>query len=136
MPNSINSNLPVILAVDDMPMNLRIVKVFLDKQFTVIPAKNGTEAIAILKAKKIDLILLDIEMPGMSGFDVLEELHKLPSKTGVPVICVTGIEPTPEFITKVLHSGAQDFICKPFDQKVLQAKVCKAISINIDEVKD
>ncbi|GMO54474.1 MAG: hypothetical protein Ta2G_13460 [Termitinemataceae bacterium] len=118
---------PIILAIDDMQMNLRIEKVFLEKKYNVLTAKSGREAIAILKAQKIDLILLDIEMPVMSGFEVMEELEKIPSKMGVPIICVTGVDSTPEFITKVLHSGAVDFICKPFDQETLESKVEKAI---------
>ncbi|MDR2841674.1 MAG: response regulator [Spirochaetaceae bacterium] len=120
---------PVVLVVDDMPMNLRIVKVFLDKQFTVITAKSGDDALGILKQRKIDLILLDIEMPGKSGFDVMEEIKKMPSKIGVPVICITGMDSTPEFITKVVHSGVQDYICKPFDQATLEHKVRKALGI-------
>ncbi|GHT50766.1 hypothetical protein FACS1894102_6460 [Spirochaetia bacterium] len=122
-----STRIPVILAIDDMQMNLRIEKVFLEKSYNVITAKCGSEAINILKSNKVDVILLDIDMPVMSGFQVMEEIQKIPSKMGVPIICVTGIDPTPEFITKVLHSGAVDFICKPFDQDTLESKVQKAV---------
>ncbi|GMO46415.1 MAG: hypothetical protein Ta2B_27940 [Termitinemataceae bacterium] len=119
--------LPVVLAIDDMQINLRIVKVFLDKQYDVLTAKSAPEALNILKAKKIDLILLDIEMPEMDGFAFLEALAKIPSKLCIPVICVTGLDSTPDFITKVLHSGVKDYICKPFDQDTLIGKIKKAI---------
>ncbi|MDR0540479.1 MAG: response regulator [Spirochaetaceae bacterium] len=121
---------PVILAIDDLPMNLRIIKVFLDKGFIVIPSKSGAEGLAILKTKKIDLILLDIEMPGMSGFEFIQEMKKIPERKDTPIICVTGLDPTPEFITQVINAGAKDFITKPFEPGVLKSKICKTLNIS------
>ncbi|MDR2521392.1 MAG: response regulator [Spirochaetaceae bacterium] len=127
----IPGGIPVILAVDDMPMNLRVIKVYLEKGFVVIPVKSAAEALVILKTKSIDIILLDIEMPGMSGFEFIQEMKKLPApKKDVPVICVTGLDPTPEFITQVISAGAKDFITKPFEPDVLKTKICKILNIN------
>jgi CheY-like chemotaxis protein len=130
----ISGALPVILAIDDLPMNLRIVKVFLDKGYVVLPVKTGHEGLAIVKTKRVDLILLDIEMPGMDGFEFMRELKKMPEKKDTPIICVTGLDPTPEFITQVIAAGAKDFITKPFEPGTLKSKICKILELNADGI--
>jgi putative two-component system response regulator len=117
----------VILAIDDNPVNLRTLKVCLEKHFEVIPVKSGVEGLRVLKARAVDLILLDIEMPVMSGFDFLDELRIMPDKKFIPVICVTAHDATPEFISTVVHAGARDFVTKPIDSDVILGKVTKAL---------
>ena len=125
----VKKTLPVILAIDDMPMNLRMIKVFLEHEFVVIPVKTALEGLGILKTKKIDIILLDIGMPGMGGFEFIAEMKKMPEKKDTPVICVTGLDATPEFITQVISTGAKDFITKPYDAPTLKVKVRKVLNI-------
>jgi CheY-like chemotaxis protein len=119
----------VILAIDDNPVNLRTLAVVLEKRFEVIPVKSGMEGLRVLKARNIDLILLDIEMPVMSGFDFLDELRNLPDKRAIPVICVTGHDATPEFISAVIRAGARDFVTKPIESDIILNKAAKALRI-------
>ncbi|GHU44295.1 hypothetical protein FACS1894190_15550 [Spirochaetia bacterium] len=130
MKTSNGQKLPVILAIDDTPMDLRIVQVFLDKKYDILTAKNGPYGLELVKKQEIGLILLDLNMPTMSGFAFLAELHKIPAKMDIPVICITGLDSTPELITQVIHAGAQDFISKPFDKEILESKVRKALKID------
>jgi PleD family two-component response regulator len=125
MPNT--SNRKIILAVDDMSMNLRTIKVSLDKFFDVRLAKSGELALSVLKTTRVDLILLDIEMPEMSGFEVLGFIKKLPELKDIPVIFVTSHVST-DLITKALKSGARDYVMKPFEPDVLLRKVYAALN--------
>jgi putative two-component system response regulator len=125
MPNTTNRK--IILAVDDMSMNLRTIKINLDKFFDVRLAKSGELALSVLRNTRVDLILLDIEMPEMSGFEVLEYIKKLPDLKDIPVIFVTSHVST-ELITKALKSGARDYIMKPFEPDVLLKKVYAALN--------
>jgi CheY-like chemotaxis protein len=119
-----------ILAVDDVALNLRTVKTALDKIFEVRIAKSGDLAMAILKNEKIDLILLDIEMPEMSGFEFMQAL-KVKLSAGTiekipPVIFVTA-HATPELLAQAKNAGAIGYVIKPFDPQVLLAKVSEAL---------
>jgi putative two-component system response regulator len=120
-------NRKIILAVDDMSMNLRTIKVNLEKSFDVRLAKSGELALSVLKTTRVDLILLDIEMPDMSGFEVLAFIKKLPELKDIPVIFVTSHVST-ELITKALKSGARDYVMKPFEPEVLLRKVYAALN--------
>jgi putative two-component system response regulator len=119
MPNNIKKT---ILAVDDMSLNLRTIKVTLERYFDVRLAKSGDLALAILGTTLVDLILLDIEMPGMSGFEALEQIREKTAAKNVPVIFVTSHVST-ELISKALKCGAKDYIMKPFEPEVLIRKV-------------
>jgi len=121
----------VILAIDDMPMNLRILRIFLEKYFEVIPVKSGLEGISVIERRNdINVILLDIEMPVMSGFEFMEKLHELPGdKAKIPVICVTGLDATPDFIKDCIRKGARDYVTKPVEPDILKPKVCKILGI-------
>jgi CheY-like chemotaxis protein len=121
------SNRKIILAVDDMSMNLRTIKVSLEKFFDIRLAKSGELALSILRTTRVDLILMDIEMPDMSGFEVLEFIKKLPELKEIPVIFVTSHVST-DLITKALRSGARDYIMKPFEPDVLLRKVYAALN--------
>jgi CheY-like chemotaxis protein len=117
-----------------MSMNLRTIKVNLDKFFDVRLAKSGELALSILKNTRVDLILLDIEMPDMSGFEVLEFIKKLPELKDIPVIFVTSHVST-ELITRAMKSGVKDYIMKPFEPEVLLRKVYAALNgVNVKDV--
>ena len=119
-----------VLVIDDNPVNLRAVKIYLGERFEVIPARSGADGFSVLKARKVDCILLDIEMPHMSGFDFLKELKNKPDKSQIPVICVTGLEATAEFICSVVEAGFKDYISKPFEPATVISKVSKELGVS------
>jgi CheY-like chemotaxis protein len=112
----------VILAVDDMSMNLRTMKVILEEKYDVRLAKSGELALEMLKGIKVDLVLMDIEMPGMTGFEVVDALRKIPGCEEVPVIFITS-HATPDLIVAAYEHGAGDYIVKPINADVLLNKV-------------
>lgn len=113
MDNDSKKVLAHILVVDDDLMNLRIVEMMLGKQFQVSCVTSGAEALAFLKEQKPDLILLDLRMPQMDGFQVLEQLKAEEGYQAIPVVFLTG-EEDPEVRKQGLEKGALDFITKPF----------------------
>jgi CheY-like chemotaxis protein len=117
----------IILVVDDMSLNLRSIKVTLEKYYDVRLAKSGELALSILGNTRVDLILLDIEMPGMSGFETLDLIRLQPNAENVPVIFVTSHVST-ELITKALKHGAKDYVMKPFEPEILVRKVYAALN--------
>lgn len=125
-----------ILAVDDVALNLRAVKIALDKSFEVRIAKSGDLALEIIGSERIDLILLDIEMPRMSGFDFMNAVKEKVSKGTLrdipPVIFVTA-HATPELLAQAKLSGALGYVIKPFDPKVLHEKVLEVLGLEIPE---
>jgi putative two-component system response regulator len=115
----------IILAVDDMPMNLTAIRTILHNDFDIRLAKSAKTALAMLNTVKADLILLDIEMPEMSGFEFLEYLRttaEYPEYRRIPVIFVTS-HATEDFIARAASSGAEDYVVKPIVPAVLLEKV-------------
>jgi putative two-component system response regulator len=119
-------NRKVVLAVDDTIVDLRTVRNALDKFYEVKVVKSSEQALLVLASTKIDLILLDIEMPGMSGFDILETIKKIPSTRDIPVIFVSS-HVSIDLISQALKRGAVDYIVKPFEPGVLLKKTFSAL---------
>jgi putative two-component system response regulator len=111
-----------ILTVDDIIPSLKVIGKILEDNFDVYLAKSIDTASRILKANKVDLILLDIEMPEMSGFDYMKQLRETPQYRDIPVIFVTS-HATKEFIAQAMNSGAKDFIVKPVAPNILIEKI-------------
>jgi putative two-component system response regulator len=116
----------VILAVDDIIPSLNVIRKVLEDTFEVCLAKSIDMASMILKTNKVDLILLDIEMPEMSGFEYLKCLRQTPQYRDIPVIFVTS-HATKEFIVQAMSSGAKDFIVKPVNPDTLTEKIHAAL---------
>ncbi|MCL1916479.1 MAG: response regulator [Desulfovibrionaceae bacterium] len=115
--------LPLILLVDDNLTNLKYAGLQLaDASYTIKLAKSGEQALKIALMSAPDLILLDIEMPGMDGFETLARMRKYERLARVPVIFLTGKQDSASEV-KALQMGACDFITKPFTKKVLQHRV-------------
>ena len=120
---------PVILVVDDQPQNIELLEAYLVPQgYEIVKAANGEEALA-LAAELPDLILLDIMMPKMSGFEVLEKLRADEKTRLIPVVMITALRETEDRV-KALEAGCDDFISKPFDKIELLARIMSILKIS------
>jgi putative two-component system response regulator len=117
----------IILAVDDLASNLTKIKEVLGNEYDVRLAKSAQMALSMLNRIDVDLILLDIEMPGMNGFDFMRERAEDYQKSKIPVIFVTS-HASKEFVVRAAHAGAKDYVAKPFDLATLQRKVKNVLS--------
>lgn len=118
-----------ILIVDDVVSNVLLLKVLLSKEkYNILTASGGKEAIAITMEKKPDLILLDVMMPEITGFEVAQKLKDNPETSQIPIIFLTALNST-EDIVNGFHAGANDFITKPFNKEELLVRVNHQISL-------
>ncbi|MDR1516266.1 MAG: response regulator [Synergistaceae bacterium] len=117
-----NNSTPVILTVDDDPIILNSILSTLKQEYNVRPFTSGETALKFLSRNMADLILLDYNMPGMSGFDVLGALQADPRLREIPVIFLTGSVNGDDEI-QALEMGAMDYLLKPFKPKSLQTRV-------------
>jgi putative two-component system response regulator len=117
----------VILAVDDTPENLDVVRGALGGDYIIKAAINGMIALKIAEKAPPDLILLDIRMPGMDGFEVMDKLQTGEDTRRIPVIFLTG-ESDSEVKQRARDMGAAGFVTKPIDGAVLRQTVVTALS--------
>lgn len=106
------NNKAKILVIDDVQTNLVLVKAVLSKSYSVATALSGIKILELLETEKPDLILLDIMMAGMDGFEVLRVIRQTEDYKDVPVIVVSALG-TPEEISKAYDMGANDYVRKP-----------------------
>ncbi|MCU0965019.1 MAG: response regulator [Burkholderiaceae bacterium] len=126
-----------ILVVDDTPANVKLlVDVLGAKGYTVSSAANGEEALVRIGVSPPDLVLLDIMMPGLSGYDVCRRIRANPATALLPVVLCTSLDPKQERVNGI-EAGADDFIPKPINQQELFARVKSLLRIKSlqDEVK-
>jgi len=122
---------PVILAVDDQEPNIRLVGAILTQSgYEVIPAFDGEQALARAAVRTPDLILLDMRMPGLDGFAVVERLRSDPRTRDVPVIFLTAAAER-EHLVKAFAAGAVDYLTKPFVAEELIARVRAHIELKL-----
>jgi len=117
-----NEKKPIILIVDDELSSLKILNQILSNDYDILMAKSGEEALELAVSEIPDLILLDVIMGDMSGYDVLLKLKKLPETSLTPVIFITGLT-SAEDEEKGLILGASDYIAKPYLDVVVRARV-------------
>jgi diguanylate cyclase (GGDEF)-like protein len=123
-----------VLIVDDEKANCIMISQILKNDYTVYIATNGHEAIDVAKKKQPDIILLDIMMPGLSGYEVLAVLKETIETKNIPVIFVTGLN-NEEDEEKGLYLGAEDYITKPFSPAIVKLRVQKIIqTLNQKEI--
>ena len=111
-----------ILVIDDVSTNLKYANMILHDQYEVTTLKSGKDALEYLSDHIPDLILLDICMQGMNGYEVMEHLKKNPATAKIPVILITA-EFEEESREKGISLGAVDFINKPFEPQVLLNRI-------------
>lgn len=118
-----------ILIVDDIESNVLLLKVLLtSEKFNIVTASNGTQALSQVKEENPDLILLDVMMPDMSGFEVSQKLKENPETAHIPIIFLTALNSSSD-IVKGFQAGGNDFISKPFNKKELVIRVNHQISL-------
>jgi signal transduction histidine kinase len=118
-----------VLAVDDEPRNLEVVSHFLEMEgFRVATAGDGEAALAAVAAEAPDVILLDVLMPGLEGFEVCRRLKADPATVFIPVVILTALKGTQERI-KGAAAGADDFLSKPFDHVELVTRVKSLVRV-------
>ncbi|WP_040257179.1 PleD family two-component system response regulator [Rickettsia hoogstraalii] len=126
-----------ILVVDDIETNIKLLTAKLLKEYyTVLTANSGKEALAILKKGKIDIILLDVMMPEMDGFEVCKTIKTDPETTHIPVVMVTALSDIDDRV-KGLEAGADEFLTKPVNDTALfvRLKSLSRMKSLIDELK-
>jgi adenylate cyclase len=112
-----------VLVVDDTPHNVKLLADLLGvKGYAVATAANGEEALAKLPIEKPDLVLLDVMMPGLSGYEVCQRIRANAETALLPVVMVTSLDPQQERV-KGIEAGADDFLSKPINQPELFARV-------------
>jgi class 3 adenylate cyclase len=112
-----------VLVVDDTPSNVKLLSDILrSRGYAVVTATNGPEALACIDREPPDLVLLDVMMPGMSGYEVCRKIREQPATALLPVVMVTALDPTQERV-KGIEAGADDFLTKPIHQPEIVARV-------------
>ncbi|WP_374324696.1 diguanylate cyclase domain-containing protein [Azonexus sp.] len=115
-----------VLAVDDTPAILQLLEMALGIDYEVVTAESGAQALEIFPQRRFDLVLLDLLMPGMNGFETLTELQKLPSFNGTPVIFLTAMDDLASECS-ALEMGADDYITKPFKPNLVRLRIANIL---------
>lgn len=135
--NKVESGLgkPKLLLVDDEPVNLRVLKQLLAQDYTLYFAKSGEEALRLVEKQRPDLVLLDVMMPEMTGFEVCKTIKSNAQLSAIPIIFVTALnDPTDE--AEGFEAGGVDYITKPISPAVVKARVKNHLSlVNADELR-
>jgi two-component system, cell cycle response regulator len=126
-----------ILVVDDVAANVRLLEVRLVAEyFEVVTASSGAEALEACENGKIDVVLLDVMMPGMDGFEVCRRLKADPATAHIPVVMVTALDQAADRV-KGLEAGADDFLTKPVNDLQLMTRVKSLVRLKVltDELR-
>lgn len=126
--NATTTDDATILVVDDLPQNIKLLDAILSPRgFTVLSAGSGREALELLSAQVPDLVLLDIVMPGIDGYETCRRIRSNPVTSFLPVVMITASGD--EQKVRAIEAGADDFISKPFDQAELLARVRSLVRV-------
>src|ERR1700727_989342 len=111
-----------VLVADDVAANVRLLEARLSAEyFDVVTAMSGKEALAICERAECDLVLLDVMMPDLDGFEVCRRLKSNPATHHIPVVMVTALDQSSDRV-RGLEAGADDFLTKPVDDEALLAR--------------
>ena len=118
----------ILIVDDDLANREALHEVLTHTGFEVFSSESGEKALELLNAESVDLILLDITMPGMDGFEVLKRVRTLQGRSELPIIMVTGREER-DHVVRALESGANDYVTKPLDLPILLARLRSQLSL-------
>jgi PleD family two-component response regulator len=121
-----DENKVIVLAIDDDAQQLREYKEFLVPRYDLRVVKSASDALSFLNSNKVDIILLDIGMPNISGFEFLGDIRKIPSYMDVPIIIVSG-NTHRSFLDQAKNSKVFDTLIKPVKQEELVGTIEKAL---------
>lgn len=116
-----------VLVVDDEPAMLLLVKRILSGEFEVAGAESGEEALKLVEKDMPDLILLDIMMPRMDGWEFLERFKRLKSAEKIPVVILSARSLASEVLSGLAVEGIVDYVTKPFDKEELKKRIKEAM---------
>lgn len=122
-------DMKTIMVVDDTPSNLQYAMQVLSEKYKVVPVKSGVAALTALDKVRPDLILLDIEMPDMDGYETIRKIKQKPDCENIPVIFLTS-HADKESEIRGFKEGAGDFIMKPFVPEIMLARVASQIQLS------
>ena len=129
-----NPQNPIILCVDDEEANLKLLeKILVPRGYAVVSAASGKDALLKIKSQTIDLVLLDIIMPEMDGFEVCRQIKEDQKLRNIPVIMITALTAKQDRI-RGIEAGAEEFLSKPFDQTEVLARI--KILLKVKELND
>jgi response regulator RpfG family c-di-GMP phosphodiesterase len=112
-----------LLIVDDNPDNLLVLDALLGRDYELFRALSGKQALEVLEEKPVDAILLDIEMPGMDGYETTRRIKQIPRCQEIPIILISGVFTEDPYVKKGYEAGAIDYFTKPFNSTLLKQKV-------------
>lgn len=118
-----------ILIIEDNEMNIEILQEMLEKKYTLIISKNGYSGIDNAVTKKPDLILLDIMLPDVNGFQIAKELKTFNSTKDIPILFISAVA-NKDVIESSAKLGVEGYILKPFHKEKLESKILQIISPN------
>ena len=126
-----------ILIVDDEPKNLRLLDLLLSPNYNIIKASDGQKALELLQTDIVDLILLDIMMPGLNGFEICTAIKADQQHSDIPIIMLTSLNDNNNQI-KGLKAGAADYVTKPFELEILEVRIKTQLELKRkkDELKN
>lgn len=123
-----------ILIVDDHPENLVALEAILDDvDCSILKANSGNEALSLLLKNDVALVLLDVQMPGMDGFEVAELMRKSNRTKMVPIIFVTAISKEAKYVARGYGVGAIDYMFKPLNPEILQHKAMFFLDLDLQK---
>jgi putative two-component system response regulator len=127
---------PQLLVVDDEPVNLQVLRQVLQDDYRLLFARDGIKALELAERERPELILLDVMMPGMTGYEVCERLKGMPATAAIPVIFVSALSDAQDE-TRGFEVGAVDYITKPLSPPVVRARVRTHLSlVRVEELRN
>lgn len=124
-----NTTTPRILVADDDVANSRVLQAILEEQgFEVIAAKNGEEAVSLFRSEHPDMVLMDVKMPVMDGYEAARQIKAIPTESFVPLIFLTA-STDEDGLVKCIECGGDDFLIKPYKNSLLRARIAAFLRI-------